>query len=517
MQNNSNRSKKIAKNTMVLFVRLIVTTIVSLFTARLTLQLLGAEDFGIYNVVAGVIGFMSILTNTMTSATQRFLSFDLGKNDIEEFKKTFSILVVIYFFICLVSLIVFELIGPWFISNYLVIPSDRLDIAQIVFQCVIFDFLLTAIITPYLSAIVAYELMGVFAYFTIFDVISKLVVVYMLYITPADRLLTIGVLTMVVDVLRNVILFLYCRKKVPGCKFSYYMEYGRFISIIKYAFWNIFGSMTWILNNQGQSVILNMFFGPTVNTAKAIADKINGVVTSLSKNFFMAVSPQIVKSYSGGDINYMRSLIIYSTKYSFFLMAAVSFPIILCIKELLIVWLGEKEVSYSMICFSKLVLIYVLINVLSEPITHAVRATGNIRKYQIVIGAITLLFLPLCVIVFKMGMPSYYSMILLNLIYIVAHFARILLVKKIVKIRVWDYLNKIVAPIMFTTLFYFFVVWMLDDILIKNGNTVLSLMNLFIYSLLYLCVCFLIGINHTERKILSKYFFKYYHKYTAHV
>lgn len=501
--NQSRNSKRIAKNTMLLYIRMLITTIVSLFTARLTLQLLGVEDYGINNLVSGIIGFMGIVTGTMTSATQRFLAFDLGKNDIVQYQKTYSMLLNIFFIYSLFGAICLELVGPYVIQHYLVIPPDRLVAAQWVFQFTIINFILATINIPQTASIVSYEKMNIYAYFTFIDVFFKLLVVYSLYVTPFDKLITIGFLTTLMALVTNGVTYLYCVKKLNGCRYQLYWNYLLFKKIFSYAGWNLFGSITGVMNQQGQAILLNLFFGPVVNAAKAVADKVNSIITSFSVNFYMAVTPQIIKNYASGNIEYMRKIVLSSSRYAFFLLYCLSLPLIANMKAVLFLWLGREQVNYEMVRFCQLLLVYSLINALEQPITQSIRATGKIKKYQIQVGILTLMFIPICYIVFKCGLPAYSSMIILSLIYFVVQFVRVYIVKEIINISIFMYIKKVLLPIIFVVIVSSVTTSFINSL--GNSDIVDVFCKVILELICTLVVVFLIGISKQERSLICTY------------
>ncbi len=506
--NPTSNNKRILKNTVYLYLRMIVTTIVSLYTTRITLQLLGAEDFGIFNVVGGVIGFMGIFTGSMGSATQRFLSYDLGKGNINQFSKTFSMLVNIYAIFCLVIVIVLEVIGTYLITEYLNIPNERENAALWIYQFAIFTFVLGTILLPYTSAIVAYEKMAIYAYFTFLDVFFKFMIVVSLYITPFDKLVTYGLLTCIMTLIYNVIYFVYCKRKLDGCEYVMYWNKRLFKKISIYVGWNLFGATSGILTTQGLTVLLNIFFGPVVNAAKAIADKINITVTSFCVNFYMAVNPQIIKSYAAREIGYTRKLVIWSSKFSFYLLLILSVPLISNMEQLLNIWLGTKQVSDEMVAFSQWVLVFSLVNILENPITQAVRATGDIKKYQIVIGVQTLLFIPICYSCFKYGnIPAYGSMIILSIIYLFAQFSRIWIVSPIINLRPVEYLHQVMFPISLTSaVLCFFVVYIQDLLSFVNEYVHLAL-KLLLDMVTVIIIIIAIGVDKKERGYVKQFIF----------
>lgn len=498
MENIQQNNKRIAKNTLALYFRMLVTTIVSIFTARYTLILLGVEDYGINNVVGGLIGFMSIITGTMISATQRFLTFDLGKSDIGSFQKTFSMLINIFAVFCLVAFVLLELIVPYFIANYLVIPPSRMFAAQWVFQFSIVSFVLSTMVIPYTSAIIAYERMSIYAYFAIVDVIGKLVILGALFFIPIDRLITLAALVTLINIIINFLNYWYCKTRLAGCIYRKYWDKNLFKRMSSYAGWNLFGSTSWVLNQQGQAIIINMFFGPSVNAAKAVADRINQIIVSFCNNFYMAVNPQITKSYAKSDIDYTKRLVLSSSKLCFFLMFVLCVPLQCNMKDLLVLWLGKEQVSDDMVSFSILVLCFTLINSLETPISQVIRATGDIKKYQIQIGVQTLLFLPITYVCFKMGAPAYFSMIILCLIYFIAQFSRIYLVRPILNMKFLEYFQNVFLPILYVggiaaIMLYFGLFFAAINIF------VLILRILWSFLLVSLCV-FMLGLSKSEKE-----------------
>ena len=447
MQNNEQNNKRLAKNTIMLYLRMIVITIVSLYTARLVLQLLGVKDYGIYNVVGGIIGFMGVITGTMSSATQRFLSYDLGTGNIRKFSKTFSMLINIFVCFCVLGVLTLELIGPWFIANHLVIPGDRIVAAQWVFQFTIITFVLQTMLIPYQASIVSYERMGIYAYFSFIDVFFKLLSVVVLKYTTIDKLISYSFTYLLMSLVVNVVYIIYCRKYLSGCKYHYSWDKDLFRRMSSFAGWNLFGSLTSIMNSQGQAILLNIFFGPVVNAAKSIADKINQIVSSFVTNFFMALNPQIIKTYANGELSYTKELVVKSSKFSVFLLMLISFPLIFCMESILTLWLGKEQVSYEMVRFSQLILIYFTFETLQNPLSQVMRATGNIKQYQISVGVQTLSFIPICYIAFKLGFEAYVSLIILIIIYAFVHITRVVMVCPVLSLKIVDYLKLVILPI----------------------------------------------------------------------
>lgn len=496
MSNISN-NKRIAKNTLLLYFRMIFVSLVSLFTTRIMLEQLGVENFGIYNLVGGIVGFLGMLNGSMTSATQRFLAFELGSGDVKSYNRVFSMLLTIFIALSLVLLIVAVAIGPWLINDFIVIPDDKRSTAIWVYYFSVVTFFVSLIAIPYMSSIIAHEKMGIYAIMSFIEVILKLLLVYALYISAFDKLLTYGFLTMCVAFLVTLSYCVYCVYKIRGCKYEFFWEKALFHQLLSYISWNLFGSVTAILNYQGQTLVLNLFFGPLVNAAKAIADKINGIVGSFSNNFFMAVRPQITKSYASGEHEYMFKLVNRSSKFSFFLLFIITLPLIILMRNLLTLWLGVNQVTDNMIVFSQLMLVFSLVNVFESPITTMIQATGNIRKYEIIIGSGVLLVLPICYFLFKLGFPAYYSLIVLISIFIIAQFFRVFIAKEVVGLSIRNYFNSVFVPVTISSIPSAVLSFYLCKCFPNNFlGVIYSVFACFLVSIVFV---FFVGLNKTER------------------
>ena len=496
-------NKRIAKNTAYLYLRMLLTAFISLYTARVVLKALGVEDFGIYNVVGGVVTFLGFVTASMSSATQRYLAYYLGKQDSIGYNHTFSMLINIYLLFCVIAFLILEIVGPIYIYYYMEIPRERVIAAQIVYQFSLFTFLLTSFTIPYRSSIIAYEKMGVYAFVAIFESVLHLAIVMAILYFSGDHLVLYGGLMLFLTIIITAFIVSYCVKRLSGCKYKRFWDSSYFKELASYAGWNLLGSISGVLNIQGQAIVLNAFFGPVINAAKAIADRINSMISQFSNNFYMAVAPQIIKSYAKGNIEYTRSIVLNSSRYAFFMLFIVSVPIILAMESLLVLWLGGEQVTHDMIVFSQCTIIYMLVNVLEQPITMAVRATGNIKKYQIVVGSITLSFIPFCVLLFIIGAPAYYSVLLLSLIYLVAHVARVFIVCPIINITPVVYVKSVLAPI---GVVLFVVV--ITCLFLKRICIITPMNNLILCSMVtlvgLLAILFL-GIRRGERKMILSF------------
>lgn len=504
--NNTDNNKRIAKNTVYLYIRMLFTAFISLYTARLVLKVLGVEDYGIYNVVGGVVTFMGFFTATMSSATQRFLTYYLGTGESVKYCQTFSLLINLYLIFCAIAFVTLEIVGPIYISRYMTIPYERIIAAQWVFQFSLLTFLANTITVPFRSSIVAYEKMGVYAYIGIVEAVLNLLIVIFLPFIHYDGLIWYSVFVCLTQLGIVIAIVLYCRYHLANCRYVKYWNSKYVKELLTYSGWNLFGSTTGVLNLQGQAIVLNCFFGPIVNAAKAIADRVNGMITQFSQNFYMAVAPQIIKSYAAGNIEYMRSLVLNSTRYSFLMLYVISVPLIVAMSPILEVWLGKEQVTIDMIRFCQCTIIYSLVNILEQPITMAVRATGNIKKYQVYVGLLTLSFIPFCVVLFLFGTPSYMSMLLLSFIYLLALWVRIKIVSPYIKIKPIIYFKEVLLPLIITIIMSFIIIVLIDTVKISEAYD--DLLKGGISFVVVTIIGFLIGLNKSERQLGLSYLFK---------
>ncbi len=326
---HSSKTKQIAKNTSLLYFRMLITMIVTLYTSRIVLNTLGIEDFGIYNIIGGVIILFTFLNVAMSNTTQRFLSFELGRNDMEQLKKTFSMSMTAHISIALIVFLLSETVGLWFINTQLNIPAERMNAANWVYQFSILTFVFQIIRVPYNASIIAYERMSFYAYISIIEVILKLAVVFLLQKGGFDKLIFYSILLFIVSIIILYAYKVYCNKKFKISRYYFFWDGSLYKNIMSFSGWSLMGSVASISANQGINILLNIFFGVAVNAAMGIANQVNGALNSFVVNFQTAFKPQIVKSYAEGDKKYLTQLILQTSKFSFFLFFIVSIPILL--------------------------------------------------------------------------------------------------------------------------------------------------------------------------------------------
>lgn len=438
---------RLVKNTGLLYFRLIFLTLVNLYAVRVTFDALGDIDYGIYSVVASVVASLSILTGAMTSATQRFLSFHLGRNDYGQYSHTFTLLLMTFMALSVVLIVIGEILGFFFIEDWLNIPSDKSEAAYWVFQASLVAFAIGLLTIPYTASIVANERMDAFALFSIIEGILRLAIAFVLVAFSGDRLILYGVLMAVISIVVFVMSVEYCHVKFKYCKYVWKWDKNIFVELSKYTGWNLFGSVSGMLATQGQNILLNIFFGPVINASKAIADRIQHVVNGFSINLYMAASPQIIKSYSGGDYARAISLVLNTSKMSFMLIFVLSFPLICCMDGLLALWMGAASKTQDMALFSQLILIYCMILSLEPPISRIIQATGKIRRYQLSVGVITLSYLPIAAVVLYCGGSAPLSLIILMIVMAIAQVVRVYVAHGQVGLQYGDYMKKVICPV----------------------------------------------------------------------
>jgi len=398
-------NKRIAKNTLYLYLRMMFSMAVSFYTSRVVLATLGVEDYGIYNVVGGVIGMFSFLRASMGTAASRFLTFALGKEDREEFQKTFSAALTIHILIALFIFVLAETAGLWFLENKLVIASERMHAARIVYQLSILSTMASIIQVPYDAAIIAHERMHIFAYIEILNTCLKLGIVFLLFIGLWDKLILYAVLLFAVSCIIAGVYRLYCIKQFKECRYKYEWNQKVIYPMLNFSGWDLIGNGAYIGATQGVNVILNLFFGTLVNAAHGVASMVNTATISFVRNFQTAVNPQIVKLYAVGKIDELHGLLFQNAKFSFSLIWLLLLPVSLNLETLLQIWLVEVPEYAALFC--RLVLLQSIISCVQRPFVMAIHATGKMKPFQLSAGTVLLSVLPISYFFLKAGGAPY--------------------------------------------------------------------------------------------------------------
>lgn len=445
----SDNNKRIAKNTLLLYFRMLLMMFVTLFTSRVVLDKLGVTDYGIYNVVGGVVAMLGFLNSSMSNAVQRYLSFEIGKNNEEGVNRIFNVSILAHTGIAAFVFIVLEIAGVWYLNTHMNIPADRMEAANWVLQCSIFTTLFTIVQVPYNAIIISKEQMGIYAYISILEVILKLLVVYMLAIGNFDKLKLYSVLIMVVTIGIVMIYRFYCTRKYKEAKFKFIKDWNLLKQIVGFASWNMLGELAWVFTGQGVNIILNSFFGPVVNAARGLAEQVNGAVNRFVANFQTAVNPQLIKNYASDQLGEMKTLLFRSTRFSYYLLLALSLPIILKMDFILHLWL--KEVPDYTTGFCQLVLVSSLVSTLSNLLAQVARAYGKIRNYQIIVSIFLFLNFPLSYIVLKFGGSPLSTMFVNIGINAMLLFVRLRLTNRMIQMTYGSFIRNVLFPVIIVT------------------------------------------------------------------
>ena len=443
-------NKRIAKNTLFLYIRMLLIMLVSLYTVRVILQTLGASDYGIYNAVGGIVAMMSFISSTMSSASLRFYAYELGRKDYIRLNQYFNVTIRTYLIIGLGIIAIAETIGLWFVKTQMVIPSERMSAALWVYQFSILSFFLQILMIPYNALILAREKMNIYAYVSIIEVILKLVVVYVLMISPLDKLKLYAVLICCVNFLHTLFYIVYSRSKFEETKIIRYSNSSMTKEVLGFSSWNMFGTLASVCRSQGVNILLNVFFSPVVNASRAIAYQVNSAVAMFVTNFYTAVRPQITKLYATGEIDSMMDVVFKSSRFCYFLAIFLVIPVIIQAPAILDIWLGEAP-EYSVL-FTRLVLVLALVESIGYPFHASVAATGNIKNYQITVGGCHLLTLPISYILFKFECAPAAAMVVSVVTATFAQFARIYYMKKLLRMPVRKYFKEVIEKCLLVTL-----------------------------------------------------------------
>lgn len=473
---------------------------VGVFTSRIVLDALGKTDFGIYSAVGGIVIVFSFLNGVMASACNRYFAIEIGRDNTEGLRKVFSLNITVFIFIALIIIVLSESAGLWFVANKLVYPPERVVAVHWVYQLSILTFIISMLTTPFRALIIAYENMKVFAYCGIAEALLKLGLVLALCILTADKLILYGIAMLLVNVSIGAFYFTYCYKHYVASHYVRQWDGQLFREIVGYTGWNVIGNLAVIGKTQGINILFNVFFGPIVNAAQAIATQVSSVVYQFSYNFTTAVAPQITKSYSVGHTDEMLALLCKSSKYSYFLMFIVVLPVTIMLPLLLDIWL--VEVPEGCVVFAQLTLINALIDSLSIPTAYAIQATGNVKWYQIFIGITLLLIIPISYLLIMCFNINAWAVLIVSICAsVVAQIVRVIFVKRVHGLLVRTYIKSVVFPIVGATIVAIVIpITMLNTLTLTPLNYILIAT---ISLIMVIIAIWLVGLTKTERSELK--------------
>ncbi len=494
-------NKRLAKNTGLLYIRMLFNLAVMLYTSRVVVAQLGVEDFGIYNVVGGLVTMFTILSNTMTASVSRFLTYDLAKENSVRLQKIFSSSVNIQLILSFIVLIGIETVGVWFLNSEMNIKPERMYAANWVLQCSAFTFVLNMISIPYNASIIAHEKMGAFAYISILETVLKLGVALFLAFKIYDSLIVYAVLTLLVALIIRLIYGFYCSRHFEECHYRPVIEKGVFKEIFSFSGWSFIGAIAGVLRNQGVNILMNIFFGTIINAARALAMIVYNALNGFTTNFMTAINPQIIKSYATGNLNRTNILVLIGSRFSYFLLMVISIPIILRTPQILGLWL--TTVPEDTVMFIRLVLALGLSDALSNAFLTANQATGKIKTYQLVIGGLQLLNFPLVYIAYKLGasvLSAYYLEILISQICL---FSRVFIVGPTINLNFKEFMKSIYFRVILVSIVAFVPLIYINNIIFSNfWGLLLTTLICVIWSGM---VVFILGCSTKEREGVLNY------------
>ena len=501
MTTASENNKRIAKNTLLLYVRMLFMMAVSLYTSRVVLNALGVEDFGIYNVIGGVVAMFSILSGSLSAAITRFITYELGTENQENLKKIFSTAVTIQISLAILIILLAEVTGVWFLNVKMNIPDERIVAANSVFQFSILTFAINLISVPYNASIIAHERMSAFAYISILEAIGKLAIAFLIIISPMDKLIFYAILMCIVALVIRFAYGVYCKRHFEECTYHFIFDKDLLKRMFGFAGWNFIGAASAVLRDQGGNVVINLFCGPAVNAARGIAFQVNAAISGFVTNFMTALSPQITKSYASGEHHYMMTLIYQGARFSFYMLLLLSLPVLLNTHYLLELWL--KIVPDHTVLFVQLVLAFAMSESISNPLVTAMLATGRIRNYQLVVGGLQMMNLPISYVLLRMDVFPEVIIVVAIGISQCCLVARLLMLRGMIGLSVKKYLKKVYINILTVTIAAAIIPFLLTCKLEESFQT-------FILSSLVAVICtgiaiYYIGCNKSERQfVLNK-------------
>lgn len=497
---NVQNTRRIAKNTLLLYVRTFFVLLVNLYTSRVVLDVLGEEDFGVYNIVGGIVVMFSIISVSLSNAITRYLTFELGHKDEKKLNLIFSTSVNIQLLLSLAVTILTESVGVWFLFEHMQIPPGRLEAAFWVLQCSLLTFVIQLVSLPYNAVIIAHEKMDIFAYVSVLEAALRLLAAYAMFVSPLDKLVVYAFLVAFSAFVIRLIYGYYCSRHFSECKYRFKLERGLLVEMSGFAGWNFLGTGAYILNTQGVNVVSNLFFGVVVNAARGIAAQAENGVKQFVGNFTTALNPQIIKTYAEKDYSACFGIVRQGAKYSYILMLFFFIPFVLEADFVLDLWL--KEVPEHAVLFWKLAMLGTLVDLPGAPLTVLAQATGEIKKFYLYVGGFGCVVLPVSYILFKCGFPPESAYVAYVVVYIGLVYVRLFLLRNQIGFPVRPFITQVINRVVCVTALSFVMPYLLVKMLHEG---VLRFMVVFAASAMSIAVATWIagmGKNEKERVLL---------------
>lgn len=424
---------------------MVIVLLITLYTTRVVLKVLGVEDYGIYNVVCGFVSMFAVLNTSMSNGIQRFYNYEYGKNGEEGANKVYCLAVLIQVIIAVIVVILVESVGLWYLHNKMVIPSDRMFAAEWIFQFSILSFVFVILQAPYNAAIMAHERLDYFALLGIVDAVLKLGIVFLLPCLPVDQLILYGILTASISLFNFSLSYVYCKRKFKEIRFRVLFDKQMFYSMLSFSGWNIFGSLSGMLKEQGINLILNFFFGPIVNAARGIANQLNGGLQSFVSNITMPVRPQVIQSYAKGDYSRTINLTFSISKLSCSFLYLCALPVIVEIDYILHLWLGDSIPEHTN-TFVFIIILVSFVNNLNSAISGVIHASGKMMVYQVVSSLISIMCIPTSFLGLKYGLPPEFALIMVFVWATLSQCASLIIMKSVISYSILEYVKKVLFP-----------------------------------------------------------------------
>ena len=496
MSINQINNKRIAKNTAMLYFRMLLMMGVSFFMTRILLKELGIEDFGIYNIVGGVVAMFASLRGIFASSTQRFLNFEMGRKNIEALNRIFSKSIIIHIILALLLLVFAETIGLWFVNNKLVLNPDKLSSANLVYQFSILTTLVTLLTIPFDAVIIANEKMDIYAYLSILDVVLKIGVILVLSNTEGNALVIYSFLVLLISLIIRSLSSWYCKRNFSECKFKLFWDPKLFKEMGSFAGWNFLGNTAFVLTNEGTNILLNFFGGAPINAARAVAYQVRSVSTQFTGTMMMAINPQIIKQYAEKKFKPAMDLVYFSSKISFFILLAITLPVLVYAEIILKLWL--EIIPEHTVIFVRLILVFVLIRVFHGPLDTLFKATGKIKKYQLIDSGILLINLPLSYFLLTLGFEFSVVFNVMIVVEIINLICLLLLANKVANFNIKSYFTNVILPCTLVVLSTTPLVYYLLSLSNSLSTTIGSILILVIF---IVCLFWGFGLNKSEKSI----------------
>lgn len=491
-------NKRIAKNTIMLYIRMIFIMLINLYTSRIILQALGVKDYGIYNVVGGFVAMFGLLSNSLSAAITRFITFELGTGNKKNLNKIFSSSVTIQVIISLIIVFAVEIFGIWFVNNKMVVEPDRLVAANWCLQLSMLTFCINIIAVPYNALIIAHEKMAAFAYISVFEAVLKLCVCFLVMHSFSDKLVCYAILLSVVALLIRIIYGIYCRRYFEESRYHFYFDKSLLLKMFAFSGWNFIGAGAGVLREQGVNLLINIFWGTTLNASRGIAQQVSAAVTSFSSSFISAVNPQITKSYAANNKEHSFQLVIHGARLSYYLLLLISLPVFLETPILLRIWL--TVVPDFSVSFVRLTLLYVMMESLSYTMMTLMLASGRIKNYQLIVGGLQLLNFPISYLLLCLGCTPNYTYVIAIIIAILCLFVRLVLLNHMIGMPISEFIKKVILNVVLVS-----VVGALLPILIinqMNESFLRLIITVSISCISLFLTYFFIGCNKKEREFI---------------